>query len=92
MLGSAEDEGSSGELYYLLLIINVPFPALEHLSTLTVHNQSQDVLDSMPDLDGEVVTLTHLPRSRWQTLLNLDVIQVRLSISLSATLTLNYFG
>jgi hypothetical protein len=45
----------------------------------------------MPDLDGEVVTLTHLPRSRWQTLLNLDVIQARFSISLSATLTLNYF-
>jgi hypothetical protein len=30
----------------------------------------------MPDLGGEVVTLTHLPRSRWETLLNLDVIQV----------------
>jgi U3 small nucleolar RNA-associated protein 21 len=34
----------------------------------------------MPDLDGEIVTLTHLPRSRWQTLLNLDVIQVNFSI------------
>lgn len=30
----------------------------------------------MLDLEGEVVTLTHLPRSRWETLLNFDVIQV----------------
>ena len=30
----------------------------------------------MPNLDGDIVTLTLLPRSRWQTLLNLDVIQV----------------
>jgi U3 small nucleolar RNA-associated protein 21 len=40
------------------------------------NDQLQDNSGSMPDLDGEVVTLTHLPRSRWQTLLNLDVIQV----------------
>ena len=30
----------------------------------------------MPDVGSEVVTLTLLPRSKWQTLLNLDVIQV----------------
>ncbi len=30
-----------------------------------------------PQLDGELITLTLLPRSRWQTLLNLEVIQVR---------------
>ena len=30
-----------------------------------------------PQLDGELVTFTLLPRSRWQTLLNLEVIQQR---------------
>ncbi|KAI0031820.1 Utp21-domain-containing protein [Vararia minispora EC-137] len=30
-----------------------------------------------PSLDGDLVTLTHLPRARWQTLLNLEVIQQR---------------
>ncbi|KAF8503603.1 Utp21-domain-containing protein [Russula emetica] len=51
--------------------------ALEDLSTIVVHDRSQDISDPMPDLEGEVVTLTHLPRSRWETLLNLDVIQQR---------------
>ncbi|KAH9180505.1 Utp21-domain-containing protein [Lactarius sanguifluus] len=51
--------------------------ALRHLSSLTVHDQPQDIPGSVPDVDGEVVTLTLLPRSRWQTLLNLDVIQRR---------------
>jgi len=51
--------------------------ALEDLSALMANDQLQDNSGSMPDLDGEVVTLTHLPRSRWQTLLNLDVIQQR---------------
>ena len=55
---------------------NIPFLALEDLSALVVHDHSQDVSGPMPDLEGEVVTLTHLPRSRWETLLNLDVIQV----------------
>ncbi|KAH9063481.1 Utp21-domain-containing protein [Lactarius vividus] len=50
---------------------------LRHLSGLTVYDQPQDILGSVPDVDGEVVTLTLLPRSRWQTLLNLDVIQRR---------------
>jgi len=51
--------------------------AFSHLSNLVVYDQPQDVLGSVPDIDGEVVTLTLLPRSRWQTLLNLDVIQRR---------------
>ncbi|KAI9509337.1 Utp21-domain-containing protein [Russula earlei] len=50
---------------------------LEHLSALVVRDQSQDVLGSVPDLEGDVVTLTLLPRSKWQTLLNLDVIEQR---------------
>lgn len=55
---------------------NIPFLALEDLSALVVHDRSQDVSAPVLDLEGEVVTLTHLPRSRWETLLNLDVIQV----------------
>ncbi|KAI0273583.1 Utp21-domain-containing protein [Gloeopeniophorella convolvens] len=51
--------------------------ALDHLSILTAQDQSQDVFGSAPRLDSELVTLTLLPRSRWQTLLNLDVIQQR---------------
>ena len=35
-----------------------------------------DVFSTPPQLDGELITLTLLPRSRWQTLLNLEVIQV----------------
>lgn len=38
-----------------------------------------DVFSTPPQLDGELVTLTLLPRSRWQTLLNLEVIQVKLA-------------
>ena len=55
---------------------NIPFLALEDLSALVVHDRSQDFSAPVLDLEGEVVTLTHLPRSRWETLLNLDVIQV----------------
>lgn len=51
--------------------------ALSHLSSLVVYDQHQDVLGTLPDVDSEVVTLTLLPRSRWETLLNLDVIQRR---------------
>lgn len=35
-----------------------------------------DVFSTPSQLDGDLVTLTLLPRSRWQALLNLDVIQV----------------
>jgi len=51
--------------------------ALSRLSSLVVYDQHQDILGSLPDVDSEVVTLTLLPRSRWETLLNLDVIQRR---------------
>lgn len=75
MLGSAEDEGLfEGSLK--LHVINITFPALDDLSALVVYDQPEDHFVSMLGLEGEVVTLTHLPRSRWQTLLNLDVIQV----------------
>lgn len=62
---------------------NIRFPVLENLSSLVVDDGSQDISVPMPDLEGDVVTLTHLPRSRWQTLLNLDVIQVSLHSFLS---------
>ncbi|OJT09103.1 U3 small nucleolar RNA-associated protein 21 -like protein [Trametes pubescens] len=51
--------------------------ALEALSALTVQAQPTDVFVTPPQLDGDLVTLTLLPRSRWQTLLNLEVIQQR---------------
>ncbi|KIL69996.1 hypothetical protein M378DRAFT_184349 [Amanita muscaria Koide BX008] len=50
---------------------------LEGFSALTMQDTTVDVFSTPPQLDGELVTLTLLPRSRWQTLLNLDVIQQR---------------
>ena len=74
--GTAEDNGGCffvspwGD--HLLL-----HPALEALSSLSVQDASSDVFSTPPQLDGELITLTLLPRSRWQTLLNLEVIQQR---------------
>ncbi|KAJ3552995.1 hypothetical protein NM688_g3858 [Phlebia brevispora] len=51
--------------------------ALDALSALTVEEGPKDVFVTPPQLDGELVTLTLLPRTRWQTLLNLEVIQQR---------------
>ncbi|KIP12285.1 hypothetical protein PHLGIDRAFT_124190 [Phlebiopsis gigantea 11061_1 CR5-6] len=51
--------------------------ALDALASLTVNDTTPDVFVTPPQLDGELVTLTLLPRSRWQTLLNLEVIQQR---------------
>lgn len=92
MIGSAEDEGSFEGLLQLL-VINISFPVLEDLSALVVHDQFEDNnFAPMPDLEGEVVTLTHLPRSRWQTLLNLDVIQVSFYTFLCISYALTHFG
>lgn len=66
---------------------------LGDLSALVVHDQPEgDNFALMPDLEGEVVTLTHLPRSRWQTLLNLDVIQVSFYAVLCISDALTHFG
>ena len=75
--GDAEEEGKN--CFYILLSFNVLMiiTALEALSSLTVNDTPQDVFVTPPQLDGELVTLTLLPRSRWQTLLNLEVIQQR---------------
>jgi U3 small nucleolar RNA-associated protein 21 len=43
---------------------------------LHIHDTPSDVFSTPPQLDGDLITLTLLPRSRWQTLLNLEVIQV----------------
>ncbi|KAK7693776.1 hypothetical protein QCA50_003348 [Cerrena zonata] len=51
--------------------------ALDALEALTVQDTPQDVFASPAQLDEELVTLTLLPRARWQTLLNLEVIQQR---------------
>ncbi|KAG6865407.1 hypothetical protein C0991_002901 [Blastosporella zonata] len=51
--------------------------ALNALSALAANNAPVDVFSTPPQLDGELITLTLLPRARWQTLLNLEVIQQR---------------
>lgn len=48
--------------------------ALEGLASLALQEES-DLFTTPDQLDGELVTLTLLPRSRWQTLLNLETIQ-----------------
>ncbi|KAF8626613.1 hypothetical protein AX15_004783 [Amanita polypyramis BW_CC] len=50
---------------------------IQGLSALTAQDAPVDVFSTPPQLDGELVTLTLLPRSRWQTLLNLETIQER---------------
>ncbi|KAL0946708.1 hypothetical protein HGRIS_012895 [Hohenbuehelia grisea] len=50
---------------------------LEALSALTLQDKPVDIFSTPPQLDGNLITLTLLPRSRWQTLLNLEVIQQR---------------
>lgn len=44
--------------------------------SLDPSQRSEDVFASPDQLAGELATLTLLPRSRWQTLLKLEVIQV----------------
>ncbi|KAG1827105.1 Utp21 specific WD40 associated putative domain-containing protein [Suillus subaureus] len=51
--------------------------ALEALESLGVEDKPTDVFSTPSQLDGDLVTLTLLPRARWQTLLNLEVIQQR---------------
>ena len=73
MQGLAEDEGQHfPSVFYSFL----PYISdLNALSALTVSDAPIDVFSTPPQLDGELITLTLLPRSRWQTLLNLEIIQ-----------------
>lgn len=50
--------------------------ALNALAAMKLDGPSADVFSTPDQLDSEMLTLTLLPRARWQTLLNLDVIQV----------------
>ncbi|KAK7054659.1 rRNA-processing protein utp21 [Paramarasmius palmivorus] len=65
-------------------VTNVQLPSmqgedqdLDELVPLVVSETPADVFSTPPKLDGDLITLTLLPRSRWQTLLNLEVIQQR---------------
>lgn len=48
---------------------------VEAITALTA-SDPQDVYATPAQLDSELMTLTFLPRSKWQTLLNIEVIQV----------------
>jgi hypothetical protein len=77
MQGADEDEGVYS--FQVLFFDETNFwmnIALEALTALQVTDTPADVFSTPPQLDGELITLTLLPRSRWQTLLNLEVIQV----------------
>ena len=79
MQGLAEDKGTSS-VFDLFSAATDPSSAsivLDSLSALTVQDKPTDVFTTPPQLDGELVTFTLLPRARWQTLLNLEVIQQR---------------
>jgi U3 small nucleolar RNA-associated protein 21 len=79
MQGTSEQEGQSPfSLYKFSLICTKPTAlALGGLTGLGVI-ESPDVFRAAPPVDGELITLTLLPRARWQTLLHLDVITVGL--------------
>ncbi|KIY43473.1 Utp21-domain-containing protein [Fistulina hepatica ATCC 64428] len=51
--------------------------ALDALSALTVQDAETNVFSTPIQLGDDLITLTLLPRTRWQTLLNLDVIRQR---------------
>jgi hypothetical protein len=73
MQGLAEDEGQHLSIVFYSFLPY--FSDLDAFSALTVSDTLIDVFSTPPQLDGELITLTLLPRSRWQTLLNLEVIQ-----------------
>lgn len=56
----------ANDIYYI---------GIEALSSL-IAEDFQDVFSTPNQLAGDLITLTLLPRARWQTLLNLDVIHV----------------
>ena len=64
-------------LNFVTLFLTCTTKALDALTALTVEDKPADVFSTPPQLDGELVTFTLLPRARWQTLLNLEVIQQR---------------
>lgn len=80
MQGEVEDDGISRSVSSIVPWLMHLSLALEALTGLALEDTPVDVFSSPLQLDGDLVTLTLLPRSRWQTLLNLEVIQVRVSV------------
>jgi hypothetical protein len=78
MQSVTEEEGELFLSAHWQRIFNI-LVVIESLAALTTQDVPVDVFSTPPQLDGELVTLTLLPRSRWQTLLNLEVIQVSTS-------------
>jgi len=78
--GIAEDEGNY--LFDFALVVLTKVTALDGLSPLSLQNRPPaDVFSTPPKLEGDLITLTLLPRSRWQTLLKLEVIQVGFNLA-----------
>lgn len=75
--GSAEDEGRYHGPPLINAVYKHDYVALEAIQSLTLE-EPPDVFSTPSQLGGDLITLTLLPRSRWQTLLNLEVIQVRI--------------
>ena len=76
-LPSVQEHEDEGKRWHALSnTAHVSTTGLEELTAVQKSAASVDVFSTPPQLDGELITLTLLPRSRWQTLLNLDVIQV----------------
>jgi hypothetical protein len=74
--GATEDEGMIRSALRITSTTHLNITALDAMKALTLNNEVNDVFTTPDQLDEELVTLTLLPRSRWQTLLSLDVIQV----------------
>lgn len=80
MQGDVEDDGMSQSASSSATQLMHLLTGLEALTGLTIEDRPVDVFSTPPQLDGDLVTLTLLPRSRWQTLLNIEVIQVRVTV------------
>ena len=90
MQGSEEDAGAFATGQCVNHTLRYAITALEGLESLSL-NKDSDLFITPNQLDGELITLTLLPRSRWQTLLNLETIQVcnAFDIISNASLTRN---
>lgn len=69
------------DYYRVDLLIGALDLDLGELAELSLADSTKRSSGKMDQLEGELVTLTTLPRSKWQTLLNIEVIQVCRSIS-----------
>jgi U3 small nucleolar RNA-associated protein 21 len=73
MQGTAEDDGGL-DMNYPKYRRLVALAALGVLEALTAHDTAPDVFSTPPQLDGELITMTLLPRTVWQMPLNLEAI------------------